>query len=247
MKGVFVSNQFEFRLEVKGENFSQGDTLPCVLSVKNHAADGRAAPALRLELGTIDLKKMKERKDDAFLPQMKAKLPALGTVKSQEQQSAPWTFTLPKNAIVSDKSQSLCFAYGSEEGVQFLPLTVRPHPHVQKIISVFESPFQFAVKGQKSSGEWVEVKMKPPSVKKLAVLDELTMGFKFDGDALDLRYLFKVKAFDPTETGVNVKKKKSSVEQRLETGSYLLTEEHLKHEVVEAKIEEALNTVATGI
>jgi hypothetical protein len=128
-----------------------------------------------------------------------------------------------------------------------LPFAVKPHRYIQKAITIFESPFQFVPKSQKSVNGWVEVKMKPPTARRLVLVDELLMSFRFDKDVLELKYTFKVKSFDTSASTVNVKKEKTVVEQRLEPKQYLLTEEHLNHEVLESKIQEALDVVSTGL
>ena len=250
MKGIFIYGQLEFRLEVAGEDYCQGDSLACILSVKNHGAAPQTPGELRLDLGEADLKKLKEKKDDALKVTALAVLPAVPEIAPQKQHSVSWTFALDKNCAVSGRERSPCFAYGSgreSAATARLPFTVSPHRHIQKIAGLFESPFQFVIKGQKSTDGRVQIKMKPPTARRLSLVDELVVGFCFEGEALVLEYLFKVKAFETTAASVNVKKGKSEVRQRFEPAQYLLSGGHLNHEFVEGRIKEALSAVETGI
>jgi len=149
----------------------------------------------------------------------------------------------------SDKSSSLGVLYGSSHDVaasQFQPITIKPHRYIEQLITAFESPFQFVPKGTKFSDGWVETKMKPPSAKRLVLVEELTLGTQFAAENLNLKYTFKVKGLDTSGNEINVKKRKTVVEQSFTPKEYLLTKDHLNHETIEAKIEEALLQVATG-
>lgn len=249
MKGVYIHNQLEYRLEVAGEDFCQGDRLACSLAVKNHGAGPHSPGMLRLSLMDADLKKLKERKEGALTQVSCAELPACGELAAGEQRRFDWSFELDRNCPISDKSRSLCFVYGSDDSVSALgqqPFVVLAHCHIQKVVSFFESPFQFVCRGQKSAHGEVQVKLKPPSERRLSLLDELLLGFRFDNDALVLNYHFRVKAFDTTATSVNVRKARSEVSQRFEPRDYLLGE-YLNHDYIERRIQEALAVVSTGI
>lgn len=250
MKGAFIHNQLEFRLEVAGADYCQGDSLSCNLSVKNHAAAAQAIPGVRLDLADTNLKKLKDKKEDALKVISSAALTFPPEIGPQGQGSVAWTFDLDRNCTISDKGQSLFFVYGGvaeDACTGQLPLVVYPHRHIQKVVSLFESLFQFVPKGQKSSNGQVQVKMKPPTDRKLSFVEELVLGLSFEKDALRLEYIFKVKAFDTTSTSGNVKKIKTDVSQTFEPEQYILSGEHLNHDFLEVRINEALAVVATGI
>ncbi len=249
MKGIFVHNKREFRLEVAGESFFQGDTLRCTFSVKNHSPS-ECSLALLCDLGVADLKLLKAKALNAVTPLLEGDTGDPLVVKAQELKQITLSFVLDKNSVVSEKAQSLCFVLGDRDDVtsyNYLPITLNPHPHIQKIISLIESTFQFVPKGVRSASGRTEVKMKPPSSKKLTLVEELILALKFNGADLDVEYTFKVKSFDTTGNGLSVKKGKTSVKQRWPEKEYLLTPEHLNHERVEGKIEEALSVVSSAI
>lgn len=247
MKGIFIHDQIEFRLEVAGDEFHQGDTLQCTISAKNHSASTRNVSGLRLELVLADLPKVRQKAENAFESLVAADLPAPGEIAPQEVRSYQCSFPLEKNAPISDKSRSLCFIFGTPDVIEYLPAAILPHRHFRQIFLIMESAFQFVLRGQKSAEGWITGKFKPPSSRRLSLVDELLLCLRFEGDGLALKYVFKVKRFEATVATVGVKKGKSEVNQLLEENEYLLSKEHINHDALQARIEEALSTVATAL
>lgn len=247
MKGVFVHQQVEYRLEMPKDSVEQGDSLPCTFIVKNHAGVTQKLHDVRLEIACGDPKKLKD-KTDAFELVSAATLNFPSEVGAQGQQCAQWTFDLDKNCSISDKSQTLFFRYGNEhEMMGQLPITVKAHPHIEGILRILETSFQFVLKGQKSSKGWVEAKMKAPTSPRFSMVNELKLGFRFDGAALLLQFKFNVKKFETADSAVKIGKGQTDVEKRLEEKEYLVSGGFLNHEKIEAAIEDALKAVATGL
>jgi len=250
MRGVFVSNQIEYRVEVTGEEFCQGDILPCSLTARNHAASPQTIAGLRLELACGSMKKIKDKAPDAFKVLAQAPDSGPAEIAPGQQVAVSCEFPLDTNCIISEKTQSLHLLYGSREASaspgQAL-LTILSHRHTRQILSILESSLQFIPKGIKSAEDWLQARFKPPTERRLSFLEELTLCFHFEGDVLLLKYLFKVKAFEASALSVGVKKVKSELAQRLERKDYLLTEEAVNHPYIETRIEEALTTVSTGL
>jgi hypothetical protein len=250
MKGVFLQQQCEYRLEVAGDGFRQGEAVPCTLSVKNHASAPQPLNALSLRLACGDLKKVRDKSEDAFKIISCADLNPQGEVGAGQQQSFSWTFELDRNCPISEKSQSLYLLYGSTTAAIAagqLPLTVAAHPHIEAVLRLLESSFQFVLRGQKSSKGWVQAKFKPPTSRRFSLVNELTLSLRFEESLLVLNYSFNVKKFDATTASVGVKKGKSELEQRLDPARYMLTGQHADDQVLGAALEEALSTVATGL
>jgi len=247
MKGVFIHNQLEYRVEVRADDFCQGDSLPCVVSVKNHGSSSQTLSKLRLDLALGDIIKVRDKKEAAFTILCSAECPAPNGIAAGECKSVEWTFKLDENCPISDKSQSLYLLYGSGDAdgaLGQLPISVRPQRYIQQILGIFESFFQFVLKGCKSADGWVKAKLKPSNARRLSYVEELVLGFRFEDQTLVLRYVFRVKRLQTSGLAVGVKKVKTTVEQRLEPGTYTLTAQHVDHEVIKTKIEEALSTVA---
>jgi hypothetical protein len=248
MRGIFVHNQLEYRLEVKKDQFEQGDTIPCVLSVKNHGKTPQTVTDLRLDLCRADIKSVRERKFEQFETIAPAAFTLPWEIQPGQDQNAPWTFELDKNCLVSDKAKSLYFLFGTTSGaLNQLPLTVQAHAHIRTIVTILETSFQFVLKGQKSADGWVETKLKPPSARRFMMVNELLLNCRFEGPELVQQYVFNVKKMDPTTQSLTLRRGKSEITQRLEEAKYTIPGGFVNHDVLEASINEALNTVSSGI
>jgi hypothetical protein len=247
MKGVFIDQQLEFRLEVPKDGAEQGDSLPCTLTVKNHGSASRVLGDLILELGCGDPKSVAD-KDADFEKISSAELSLPWEIAPQQQKNSAWTFALDKNCAVTEKSHSMLFRFGSTSGtLGRLGVAVKPHAYFAAVMELLETSFQFIRKGEKSSKGWMNAKFKPSASKKFSMLNELVLGMRFEGTALLLRFMFNVKKFEGAGTNqVNVKKAKTEVEKRLEENEYLISGGFMNHEALEAAIAAALETVATG-
>lgn len=249
MRGVFFNSGLEFRLEVTGNDFHQGDTVPCVLTVKNHGDSGTELSDLKLQLAVGTLKKVKAKAADAFQILASADTASVTTIGPKSEQTVSWTVELDKNYPITDKNQSLYFLYGNSSdssAVGQLLLTVALHPHIESIFSTLDTVFQFVPKGVTSKGSWSTAKLKPPSARKFSLVDELNLSCRFDNDALELKYNFTVKRFEGTTT-VGVKKAKTEVEQRFDPTQYLFGGNFVHQEFVETSIKEAMSSVTTEL
>lgn len=250
MKGVFFHQQLEFRLEVEGDELRQGDVVPCTLSVKNHGSAPQPPGRLTLALANGNMKKVKQKAEDAFEVIATAECPELGEIAPGKQESFSHTFQLAKDSVITDGTLSPYLLFGSADvagATGQLLLTVHPHKHIQEIVGLLETHYQFVPKGLKSSKGWVSYKMKPPSAKRFSLVNELSLGFRFEQDNLGMRYNFNVKKFEATSTALGVRKAKTDVAQNLEPSDYLFAGQYVNHEKVLALMSEALGAVASEI
>lgn len=246
MRGVFFSKGLEYRLEVQGDEWTQGDSLSCGLSIKNRNLSRVSVSGLLLCLSLGDLKKVKAKAIDAFEPVSKAEFLSPLDLEPDEQKSFPWSFELGKNCPITDKSESLFLICGLEaEPAGQLQVNVLPHPHIEAVLSLFESFFSFVLKGQKSKKGWVEAKLKPPSGKTYPTLDHLLLLLQFDGEDMLLKFRFSVKKLETDMTSLDIKKGTKELEQRLSPNEYLLPGGFVNNDALEAGIEKALSVVAT--
>lgn len=246
MRGVFIHQQLEFRLEMAKDDAAQGDSIPCVLSVNNHSNTTQTVNDLCLELGFGNAKgSPSDLSECQTLASAQIDLP--WEIAPQQQKSTTWTFELDKNCPITDKSQTLIIRYGTKSGAtNQLPITVATHNHIKSILQTLETSFQFVQKSEKSSKGWVEVKFKPPSGRRFSMVNDLILGFRFEAGALLLRFKFNVKRFDTSQSTVAVKKEKAEVEKRLDESQYL-SGGFLNYPAIEAGLADALNVVATDV
>ncbi len=243
MKAVFVDQQLEIKMEIKGDDFSQGDTIPCLLSVKNHASSGQSLENLVLQIACGDVKKVKQKTDEAFEVISEAALAPLGEIQSQQQVSFSWSFELDKNCAVSEKSQSLYVRFGLKNLLHELPLSIKTHDYLQEIYRLLETYFQFVLKGEKSADGCLCAKFKPPAGQRFPMVNELYLYSKFEDGILNLRYHFKVKKLDASSSSVGVKKGEAEIEQQLDVDKCFVSKGYVDQVFLETTIGEALANV----
>ncbi len=246
MKGVFIQQQIESRLEIPKDEVVQGEVLPCTLTLKNHSGMPQILAAVGIELVYGKVKEIGQP-DAAVDILARAEIPKDWSLGAGESKSSAWSLTLDRNCPIAEKSAVPYFRFGNLSGpITPLQLGVKPHAYILSVAELLESSFQFVRKGERWSKGWTELKFKPSVSKKYSMLNELQLGFHFEGELLGLRFAFNVKKFDSADaSSVKIGKGKSSVEKLLEPGQYLLGG-HFNHAGVEAVLGEALETVATG-
>lgn len=249
MRGVFIQKPLEFRLEVPIETATQGEGVPCAITVKNHGNEPAPLKELSLRLALGNLKKIKAKAEDAFEVVASAELERSICVEPGGQTSVSWDFALDRNAPVSDKSQSLYLLYGNADSSALLgqlPLTVRMHPHYRAIFDTCETVFSFINKGESWKDGYTTVKYKAPDLRKFTLVDEITIGVRFVDDSLELLYSFKIKKLEATAHSLNFKKGKAEVVQTWTPQQYIFGGGFIRQEFIEASLDEAFSVVATG-
>ena len=250
MRGIFFQQPLEFRLEVEGDEWVQGDSVSCVLSIKNRGSETRTLDGLYLHLATGTLKKVKQKQDDAFLIVSSAECRSPAELAPDEQQSFPWTFKLDQDCPITDKSQSLYLICGQGEisdAAGHLLVNVKPHEHIQEFLNVFEDIFSFVLKGQKSKKDWVESKLKPPAGKQYPTLEHLMLSARFKSEVLDLKYCFHMKKIHASAESLKLNKAKTNIEQQLQAGDYMSPAGYIDHAPLEKAIGEILEKVESKL
>lgn len=250
MRGLFLKESLEFRLEVPGDIFTQQSQVACTLFIKNRgSSDVRVdTPTIHLTLG--HLKKIKSKDESAFEILQSAELERGIEVQPGTEVSLPHTFSLDANFPITDKQQSPYLLYGDSTplgALGHLLLTVHPHPHIRALFDTLTTAFSFINKGETSKNGWTSVKLKPPESRKMSFVEELNLSARFVQDSLELEYLFTIKKFDTSMTTVDVKKSKTKVAQALPASEYLFGGNFLCQEYIEQQIELALNEVSSNL
>lgn len=249
MKGVHIHKQLEFRVDVPKQDIFQGDKIDGTFVVKNRGSSVAELKSLTLALCCGDPKAVPgtaEANAVELISNFDLQLP--WAIPAQAERAFAFSFVLDKNAALTSKDTALFFRYGlSPEGLAHAALTVQPHASLRSIYEILETAFQFVPKGQKSSKGWTDAKFKPSSSKRFATVNELTLGARFDDSALVLKFKFNVKKFEGADAnGVKVGRGKSELEKRLEPKDFLLDGGYTNHAGIEAALNEALQSVATG-
>ena len=229
MKGMSFQNGVEFRITIEGESWNQG------ASIQGRIESKPAAKAQIVLAEGLD-KKVKAKSPDAFI-----------VLEEAESASAPydWSFTLPIDCRISDKSGSLYILYGHGENIEKLGqlrLNILPHPVVADMIDLLSTHFRFAFKswsaGKSSS---TEAKMDPPSSKDWAMLESLTVLCKTNSDSLDCKFQFQRNEVDATKGGLATKSVKREVSRSWKLKQIVHDfNQRLNKEVITAEIEKVI-------
>ncbi len=250
MRGLFLQNSTEVRLDVQGDSFEQGQAVPCTLTLTNRGSQAvtLAAPTLRLALG--DAKLVKAKDPAAFLAISSAELARGLELLPGRAEALSHSFQLDINAPISEKAKSPFLLYGESNEVSSLgqlPLTVVPHKHLRAIFDTFTTVFGFVTKGESSKNGWTSVKLKPPESRAMSFVDEVNLSARFNDDELQLSFLFSVKKLDASQATVGVRKAKTEVSQRWPRANLLFGGDFVRQEFVEEKIRDALAEVSSGL
>jgi hypothetical protein len=249
MRGLFLQQPLEFRLNVTGDSFSQGAQIPCSLTVKNHGETPVHLQDLTLTLALGNLKKIKGRDEGAFEILQTADLDKTIQVPPGSEVSLPHTFSLDANAPITDKNQSPYLLYGNStevRGLGQLLVTVAVHPHIRTIFDTMTTVFNFINKGESSKGGAAIGKFKAPDSRRFSLVDELNLSASFTPEGLDLQFAFAVRKFDHGTSKVAVKKGKLEVRKSLASADYLFGGGFVRQEYIEQIIKSALAEVSSG-
>ncbi len=250
MKALLFKPPFEIRLEIEGEEFHQGDSVPCKLSIKNRSSEAIAAPVPFLALSHGQTKKKKAKEDDAFVDLQRESGSASGQLAADATSVLSHSFSLDKNCLLTEKAQSLYIRFGvegNEEAQGDMQLNILPHQDFDGIIGIFETSFQFLLKSVKSKKDWTVATYKAPEGPGYGAVKELQLKLQFAGDSVDLVYVFKIERLDATATSLNVKKKKEEHPQTLARSDYMSPAGYVDPERLEPLIREILSRVTSKI
>jgi len=249
MRAVFIQKPLELRVEVPGDQIIQGSAVPCTLSVKNHGDSPFSCHDLTLRLALADLKKIKAKAADACVTLGEAQLDREITIAPGASVSFSWEFAGDRNAPITDKSQSPYLVFGTATEGAVLgqqPITVVMHPHYRALFDTLETVFSFINKGESWKDGRTSVKYKAPDIRKLSLVEEMTVSARFVDDSLEVLYAFKIKKFEAGAQSLNVKRGKAELTQVWTPSQYLFGDGFIRQEFLDRSIEEALSTVATG-
>lgn len=246
MKGLYFKDQFEVRLEIDGDEFRQGDTVCCTLSVKNRGESALtpALPSLSLVRG--ESKKVKAKDPEAWQRLETAKTESFGEVAPGESKKCVWSFSLDKNCLITEKSQSLYLLYGLGEEQGQLQLTVLPHEEIEGIVGIFETSFQFLLKKISNKKDCIAATLKAPEGPGYRALSQLELRLRFNEEkGVELQYLFKVERLEASATTLEVQKKKVEFSQSLGRDDFMSSAAYVDPERLEPHIREALSQVTS--
>lgn len=250
MKGTFFQRPLELSLQVNGESWTQGESITGILTVKNHGAGPLALNNAVVHLAYGNLKSVREKIPGMFKILSSVPLTFENQLEAQQNLSCEWCFESERNAPITDKSGSLFLLYGTgteTEKLGHLQLVINPDKLIQEFIKTMAIQFRFVVKSQKANKGQTETKLTPPSAQGFASLEHLMMHFRYEGETLEIRYVFNVKKIEATAASFDLKKQKKELTQTLTPSQAYLASGRVNHDHLEALIRAALDSVESKI
>jgi hypothetical protein len=229
MKGMSFQNGVEFRITIEGESWTPGSTIQGRIESKP-VAKGQVYLAEGID------KKVKTKSADAFV-----------ILQEKDLTTAPydWSFDLPIDSRISDKSGSLYLLYGHGENLEKLGqlrLNILPQPMITDLVDLLCTHFRFALKsyGAGKSG-MTEVKLDPPSSKDWAMLEGLTLLCKSQASTLDCKFQFLRNEVDATKGGLSTKNVKRDIQRSWGTRQIIHDfNQRLNKDVMTAEIDKVI-------
>ncbi len=218
LKGTSFQKPLELKLIVDGESWYQGDLIQGTFEVKNQGATEVTLSELGVLLAQGDLKKVTEKKADAFKIISPHPIAATLKLEPQGETKAQWRFQLDPNCPVNDTRGSLYLLYGqgtTSTSLGQLQLTILPSKAIHKFIDTLQIEFRFVKKSIKFTKAGVEVKFAPPSAKGFGSIESLVIQFQNMPEALHVKYIFALKTIDMMTGTMQVVKTQREYEQEL--------------------------------
>lgn len=249
MRATLFKEGLEFKLEITGERWIQGQNVEGELSIKNLGNNPAQLKNLSIRLAWGDFKKVKSRDAKAFQILDTHALGSAVELKPKDEKSWKWSFTLPHDCQITEKSGSLYILYGDEENPVYsgdLQLTIGPKELYLEIIKLMENFMRFKLKDLSSKKGLVQAKFQPPQSKEFAALDGLQIGLGLENQELNLSYEFKVKKINLSQTNTDLKMAKdiSKLQQKWDPRRYLIGQS-IDQDFALKQLQAALESVKT--
>jgi hypothetical protein len=211
MKGMTFQNGNEYRIQVNGESWSQGDTITGSLTVKsNSPAKHEQGSALWVGLTDGLDRKIKQKSGGAFT--------LLQEATQYNHESTPelnWEFKLPDDCRITDKTGSLYLVYGTEihrdqlstsSTIAALKLPILPHLHLVEWIEVLTLNHRFVLKHWTTAKSgWTVATLDRPAAREWASLESLLVFLKKTNDHIHVHFQFHRTEVDGSKVGLAAK------------------------------------------
>jgi len=261
VKATFFQKPLEFNLNIEGESWRQGDTVSGSLLVKNHGSEAVDASEIHVVLAHGAISKVRKKDAGAFTPiatqsmgpnvsghDLSGKIPPAG------QASFSWKFETERNCTVTEKGTSLFILYGRTESLDApdtnnslgqIQLVIHPYFIIEEYLKSLQTQFHFVLKSLKSSKGWLQCKIAPPASRNFASVEQLLLSFRFEGDVLQVHYLFDVKKLEALAATTSLSKQEREFEQSFNSMQYLRNG-RFNFDLIEASIRDVMTQLSPG-
>lgn len=188
MRATFINKPYEFKLDIFGEQWHQGEIVKGKVEFKTKDYMNQSSLAeLGVFLCLIDLKKFKNKNDKGITVINEKIFPELGEYD--------FTFALDSGAFISEKNTSLCLLVGDKRDLftcGLMQLKIIPQKLFLDFVEVFETFYRFKLKSIKSKKSETEFVFTPPAAKEFTNITKFSMVMTLDNHSADKIWLLTV-------------------------------------------------------
>jgi sporulation-control protein spo0M len=246
MKSTIFFKSLEYNLEASGEKWRQGEKIKGSLKVKNHGTEGTELPFIKVSLCEGQYKKIKAKDSKGWKKISESSLADKINLNPNEEKTFSFEFTLPEDALITDKNGSLYLAFfDSAEPLPtgHIELVIEPKIVITQILDILQSFLRFKVAQTKYTKGMIEVKLSPPSSREMSTIDSLVLCLAEVDKNLTLHYEFTIKVLDMTGGNMSAQKKTKEMEQKFNSKQYLFYGDSINQDFIIESINNVLNEV----
>ena len=224
MRSTFFQQTIEFKIEVEGETWNQGDVINGELKIRNLGNETVFLNAIHLILAHGLKKAIKEKSDIAWETSEKLILNKDISLPSNKEELFKWSINLKTDCPITDKLGGLFLLFGGDDVMSVggrLDLQVNLHPILQNFLQTFTTQFRFLEKYQKRKFDWTEVKLIPPESREFPNMESVSCLLRVCDERLEVNYSFKMQGLGRSGEQMKVTKRKREFKQTILKKNYL--------------------------
>jgi hypothetical protein len=238
---MFFAKPLEYRVEIPGERFVQGQAIAGTLTAVNRDSDPRGGLSLEVGLAFGVFKELKKSGAAALAILERQTLAEGVELEPGDEKTLPWRFALALDAPVKTSESGPFLLYGGrlevggERGQIDLPVELAPP--LETFITTLENLFAFEARGRRFAEGFLEVRFKPPA--SYPTLEEMVVAMRLDDHDAHLRFRGRLKALRRGEGG-GVGIRKTALDRTVPRAEFLLNNEQPNRAVFKNLLAEVL-------
>ncbi len=244
MRSIFFKNNFEYKLEVEGEQWRQGEQIKGKLGIRNITGSEFNIKKLQLIMAHGLKKVIKEKGNADWEIHEKILISQNLSVQNSFEQNWDWSFNLSTDCPITDKYGGLFLLFGGDnvlhEGGR-LDLYIQLHPILQNFLQTFTTQFRFLEKYQKRRADWTEIKLVPPDSREFPNMDYVCCFMRIHQECLEVRYRFKMSGLGRSGQQIKITRKNREIEQSISKADYYQQGGFPNRSCFRENIDQALN------
>jgi len=205
MKAFFVSQPYQWSIDLKGESWEQGSEIEGILEIKNLGSTISNLTSTSIKLCFGDIKKAHQRELSALKlkKEVRFELKALSPMAAQ---SYEFKIKIEENDPIMDKKSSFFLIYGEETKENHLLIPTKNKEIYTKLSQLLETFYRFKLKEIKNGKKNLEFKYTPPTSRDYAGIESLVLGFSFGEQTIDIEINADKKVLDTASVTTKLSK-----------------------------------------